>query len=116
MDLFESRGKKIRRQIRLFLPVFFLFCICALFLAGISSTSADTLSKEQATLEQALRKGAVHTYAITGRYPQSLSELTEEYHITYDHSKFVVDYVPSASNLFPMISVIPLSGQKGGSS
>ena len=113
MDLFESRGKKIRRQIRLFLPMLFLLCICVLFLAGISHTSADTLSKEQTTLEQALRKGAVHTYAITGRYPQSLSELLEEYHITYDHSKFV-DYVPNGSNLFPMISVIPLSSQKGG--
>lgn len=115
MELFESRGKKIRRYIRLIFPVLFLLCIFVLFLAGIRYTSADTIAKEQAALEQALCKGAVHTYAITGRYPQSLAQLTEEYHITYDHSKFVVDYVPNASNLFPMISVIPLTMEKGGS-
>lgn len=114
MDLFESRGKRLLRQIRIFLPILFLLGICTLFLIGINRTSSDTIAKEQNTLEQALRKGAIHTYAITGRYPQSLSDLLEDYHITYDHSKFVVDYVPNGSNLFPMISVIPFSSGKGG--
>ena len=66
-------------------------------------------AKEQQALEQALEQGAIRTYALSGQYPQSLNELLEDYHITYDHSHFVVEYMPNGSNLLPSISVIPLS-------
>lgn len=114
MDLFESPAKKVWRQLRYILPALLLAALCALFLFGVNRTSAETLKKEQATLEQALQKGAVRVYALTGRYPQSLSMLLDDCGITYDHEKFVVEYVASGSNLLPMISVIPLSGEKGG--
>ena len=71
--------------------------------------------KEQDALEQALKNGAIRTYALTGTYPESLSQLLLDYHITYDKTKFVVEYVPNGSNLLPSISVIALSGStKGG--
>lgn len=53
---------------------------------------------------------------MTGQYPQSLDELLNDYHITYDSDKFVVEYVPNSSNLLPSISVLILSSQKGGPS
>lgn len=90
-------------------PLLFLLVIASVFLAGVSFTSKDTLQKEQQLLEQSLKRGAVHTYALTGRYPESAEELIKDYHITYDSSRFVIEYVPNGSNLFPMISVIPLS-------
>ena len=66
-------------------------------------------------LEQALKNGAIRTYALTGTYPESLSQLLLDYHNTYDKTKFVVEYVPNGSNLLPSISVIALSGSaKGG--
>ena len=69
----------------------------------------------QNALEQALKNGAIRTYALTGTYPESLSQLLSDYHITYDKTKFVVEYVPNGSNLLPSISVIALSGSaKGG--
>ena len=37
------------------------------------------------------------------------SKDTLQNHITYDSSRCVIEYVPNGSNLFPMISVIPLS-------
>ncbi|MDC7289002.1 hypothetical protein NXH76_14420 [Blautia schinkii] len=114
MDLFESPAKKIRRQLGYLLPALLLIALCALFLSGINRTSVETLKNEQVTLEQALQKGAVRVYALTGRYPQSLSQLLDDCGITYDHEKFVVEYVANSSNLLPMISVIPLSGEKGG--
>lgn len=114
MALFESPRKKLLRRIRILLPILFLALLCLVFWVGISRTSSDTLAKEQQTLEQALRNGAVHAYALSGRYPESLDVLLSDYHITYDRSRFVVEYVPSGSNLFPMISVIPLSGKTGG--
>ena len=88
-------------------PFFFCWSLLLFFLQEF--TSKDTLQKEQQLLEQSLKRGAVHTYALTGRYPESAEELIKDYHITYDSSRFVIEYVPNGSNLFPMISVIPLS-------
>ena len=87
------------------------------FVTSVNQTSSDTLGKEQATLERALHKSAVHAYALTGRYPESLDSLLDEYGITYDHTKFVVDYMPSGSNLLPQITVIRMGeGKEAGAS
>ena len=55
----------------------------------------------------------LYTYSLSGRYPQSLAELVDNYGITYDHSRFVVEYVPGAENLLPQITVITLKKGKG---
>lgn len=115
MELFESRSKKFLRAIFLLFPVLLLVLSCTLFVAGVSSTSDQTVQKERDALEQVLKNGAIRTYALTGTYPESLSQLLSDYHITYDKTKFVVEYVPNGSNLLPSISVITLSGSaKGG--
>ena len=109
MELFESRRKKFLRGFLLLFPVLLLILACILFVAGISHTSGQALQKT-------LKASAVRTYALTGEYPEDLSQILRDYHITYDKSKFVVEYVPNGSNLLPSISVIALSGStKGGS-
>lgn len=115
MDIFKSRPKKISRRLRTIFPLLFLVAVCLCFLRGIDLTDEETRQKEQFTLEQALQKSAVRTYALTGRYPENLSELLSQYHITYNPEKYLVEYTPSGSNLFPQIQVIPL-GEKGGAS
>ena len=116
MELFESRRKKFLRSILLLFPVLLLAMVCILFASGVSHTSGQTLKKEQAALEQTLKNSAVRTYAMTGEYPESLSQILNDYHITYDRTKFVIEYVPNGSNLLPSISVIALGGNsKGGS-
>ena len=114
MDLFESTGRRIRRQIRRFLPVFVLAVLCLVFYLGISGAGTEAVNKEQTTLKQALEQSAIRTYALTGHYPQSLDELLRDYHISYDTDKFVVEYVPNGSNLLPSVSVMVLSSGKGG--
>lgn len=120
MELFENPRKKFLRKFTVLLPLLFLIVIGILFSAGINYTSAETLQKEQQILEQALQNGAIRSYALNGRYPESLEQLLDDYHITYDSSHFVVEYIPNGSNLFPSISVIPLSTSsaagKGGTS
>lgn len=113
-DIFEPGRRRTMRVVRLLLPAVLPVLLCGVFLMAISRTSEDILAKEQATLTQALENGAVYTYSLTGSYPESLSRLLEEYHITYDKEKFVIEYVPNGSNLFPMISVLPRKGGKGG--
>lgn len=115
MELFESRRKKIRRSLLFLFPVLLLAVVCVLFTSGVSRTSSQTLSKEQAALERTLKSSAVRTYAMTGEYPEKLSQLLDDYHITYDKTRFVIEYVPNGSNLLPSISVIALKGtRKGG--
>ena len=116
MDLFEPTGRRVRRQIRRCLPVFVLAVLCLVFYLGISGAGTEAVNKEQTTLKQALEQSAIRTYAMTGQYPQNLDELLNDYHITYDSDKFVVEYVPNSSNLLPSISVLVLSSQKGGPS
>ena len=64
--------------------------------------------------EKTLKASAVRTYALTGEYPENLSQILRDYHITYDSEKFVVEYVPNGSNLLPSISVLPVNARKGG--
>ena len=113
MDIFETRVSHLRRIIWWLLPLLFTIFLCVLFYAGIEHTGQDSLEKEQATLTQALEGGAIRTYALTGRYPQSLEELLADYHITYDTEKFVVEYIPNGSNLLPTFSVLPVKARKG---
>jgi hypothetical protein len=114
MEIFESPDKKIKRRLRFLFPFALFILVPVIFYLGIGRTSAETLQKEQSTLEQALKNGAVHTYALTGSYPASLSELVENYQIQYDHNRFVIEYTPNGSNLFPYISVIALTETNGG--
>ena len=117
MELFESRRKKFLRGILLLFPVFLLILVCVLFVAGVSRTSGQTLASEQTALEQALKSSAIRTYAITGEYPEDLAQILNDYHITYDKNRFIVEYIPNGSNLLPSISVITRPGSsKGGAS
>ena len=105
MELFESRRKKIFRGLLLLFPVFLLIFACILFVAGVSHTSGQALVKEQDALEQALKNSAVRSYAMTGEYPEDLAQLLNDYHITYDKNRFIVEYIPNGSNLLPSISI-----------
>ena len=79
MNILESKGIQIRRFARHLIPILFAMLLCTLFYMGIVHTQANSLEKEQVTLSRALEGGAVRTYALTGRYPQSLSELCWDY-------------------------------------
>ena len=96
MDIFETGHTRLRRTLRNILPVIIPAGLCLIFYLGISCAG----------------RGA---YALTGHYPLSLEELLHDYNISYDTDKFVVEYVPSGSNLLPSISVLVLSSGKGGS-
>ncbi|MCI6005341.1 MAG: hypothetical protein SOY73_02300 [Blautia sp.] len=113
-DIFEPRRSRFLRTLRFIVPAILPVLLCILFVAVVSRTSSDTISKERKSLTQALEHGAVQTYALTGSYPESLAQLLEECNITYDDRQFVVEYIPNGSNLFPMISVLPLANEKGG--
>lgn len=114
MKIFEKKSKILSLRILHLLPALLPVLLCILLYWGISRVSDASLEQECTTLTQALRSGTVHTYALTGRYPESLTELLERNAITYDNEKFLIEYVPNGANLFPSISVIPRYDSKGG--
>lgn len=105
MKLFSSRKEKrgkLYASIALFLVIF-----SALYL-GLQSVSTVTVEEQKRSLEEALRRSAVHCYTTEGAYPESLSYLLSYYPVIYDEELFFVDYRPVASNLMPDITVIEL--------
>ena len=113
MNLYSKKSSLAAGILKKCLPALLLVLICVVFVSAVNHTSSDTISREKTALENALVKGSVYTYSLSGRYPQSLAELVDNYGITYDHSRFVVEYVPGAENLLPQITVITLKKGKG---
>ena len=108
----ETPKARAWRYFKNVLPVLFLALVVVCFAVSVSIASESSISNQQESLEHALRGAAVRTYALTGCYPESLDELLEAYRITYDSRKFIVEYTPSASNLFPTIFVLQRNDYK----
>lgn len=85
-----------------------VFCISAL-LYVISTFSEKASNDYVQSLQTALSRSAVHCYAMEGAYPESLAYLQEHYAISWDTSRYVVDYQIFGANRMPIITVIPLS-------
>ena len=116
MKIFDSRSSKIKKSILLIVPVIIIFFIGALFYFSIDKAAGETVLKEQQVLEKTLKSDAINYYAINGQYPNNLDTLIKTYSITYDTSKFVIDYTPNGANLLPSISVIISSNRRDGES
>lgn len=117
MELFESRRKKIFRGLLLLFPVFLLIFACILFVAGRQSYIRPGSRERTGCSGAGIKDSAVRSYAMTGEYPEDLAQLLNDYHITYDKNRFIVEYIPNGSNLLPSISVIARPGSsKGGAS
>ena len=75
MDIFETDRARIKRRLQAILPILLLAAVCLIFYLGITGAGKEAVTKEQTTLKRALEQGAIHTYALTGNYPQNLEEL-----------------------------------------
>lgn len=96
---------KIGRALSSLFTILFIL----LFILGINAMDHNSLSEQAASLERAIHRSVVHCYCVEGTYPPSLEYLKEHYGITYDESKFYVDYIAIGSNLMPDITIIELS-------
>lgn len=101
----HERGFKINRiwsgLCGIFLAIFLIF-----FFRGINVIDNSTGDEQAKALENAIRKSVVHCYCVEGTYPPNIEYLKEHYKITYDESKYYVDYISIGSNLMPDITII----------
>lgn len=99
-------AKKTTSSRNILLSVILFLLLLFLLLSLISSWSKSSLDEQQDNLERVLIQSAVHSYAVNGFYPENLEQLLKQYGITYDASRFFIDYTAEGQNMMPEISVI----------
>ena len=52
------------------------------------------------------RRAAILFYAVEGRYPPSLSYMTENYGVTINEERYIVRYERFADNVMPQVTVL----------
>ncbi|MBQ1492536.1 MAG: hypothetical protein IIZ39_11315 [Blautia sp.] len=93
MHLFISKESSGKKLISALLPVGLLLAVVIVFYIAVGGASEQSMGSQVEALKRALSGGAVRTYALTGAYPESLEEILNDYHITYDAQKYIVEYV-----------------------
>lgn len=111
MNRFNKKRKSLLSLQGLFLPLVIFASLFIIFNYGISSLSQTSTTEEMQSLETAINHAIVHCYSTEGTYPENLDYIIEHYGITYDKTKFLVDYKPFASNIMPEVTVVYLEDQ-----
>ena len=94
------------------LPASCFIIVLVLFFSGVYKISATTKEQELESLQTAINRNIVHCYAVEGQYPPSLDYMEEHYGLSYDTSRYFIDYQPSAANIMPSVTIIPLEEEK----
>jgi hypothetical protein len=90
------------------LPVLFTLSVMVLIVSGLNQTESSSNAEGLRVLEDSIRRAVITSYAIEGRYPESIGYIENKFGIHIDRSKFVVHYSIFASNILPEIRVIAL--------
>ena len=98
--------KQPHTQRRFLISLCVFLVVLLLFFRGISSLSDNTTRRQKESLENALTRSITYCYAVEGAYPQSLDYLKDNYGLTYDESRFFVDYQDRGANILPDVTVI----------
>ena len=91
--------------------VFFFVIIIAVFLVGISFIASTSSKDQKQVLTDAVNKDIIHCYAVEGYYPPSLAYIEDHYGLTYDKSRYLVDYVPVGDNIMPSVTIVEIHGK-----
>lgn len=104
---FSSMKHPLLHKFRNFRFSFILYIlIFIVFLIWVSNIDHMTSDKELESLELALKHDIVHCYAVEGTYPPNLNYLIDHYGLTFDQSRFYIDYQPIGSNIYPDYEII----------
>lgn len=105
MNRFQKKKSRIYYG-RKAAPAAAVLLIFGCFWAGIGSVSGETREQQKKSLETAVWKNVVTCYAMEGRYPESLEYMEEHYGLSYDKSRFLVDYEIVGANIMPDVTVL----------
>jgi len=90
-------------------PIVFTIIIIAMVIVGLRQADEANRAEGLRLLEEAIIRAAVHSYAVEGRFPESLSAISDKYGIFIDTTRFVVHYDVLGTNILPDIRVFELN-------
>ena len=93
-------------------PILFTAVVMGMIAFGLRRTEESSRAEGLRILEESVRRAVVISYAVEGRYPDSVASIERDYGIHIDKSKYLVHYSIFASNLMPDVAVIELAGAK----
>ena len=103
-----SAARRILGSVWLKMLVFIVVFLGAFaFVAG--GTEERVEERQAEFMADAVRRAAVQSYALEGRFPDNISHLQEHYGLIIDKSRFAVYYESMGDNLLPQIKVIVLN-------
>lgn len=82
-----------------------------LFVIAVDMTGKGNYAREEEALRSAIERDIMHCYALEGYYPPSVDYMKEHYALSYDSSKYIVDYQPIGKNIYPAFTIIRKGGQ-----
>ncbi len=108
MNRFKGKSNNRRFDISGIFAVQLVIIVIILFIYATLRISCSSDLNDKENLENALRSNIVHCYALEGFYPPNLDYIEENYGLTYDHSRFIVEYSCFSSNIMPNFVIIEL--------
>ncbi len=106
---FNRPGLRKRIMESMNFSVFFFVIVIAAFLFGISFIASTSSKDQKDVLTDALNKDVIHCYAVEGYYPPSLAYIEDHYGLTYDKSRYLIDYVPVGDNIMPSVTIVEIN-------
>lgn len=85
--------------------------VIVLFALALVTLSHHDISREKATLQEAMERDVTAYYAREGHYPSSVEEIQQVYGLTYDEDQFYIGYELYGSNIRPYITIVEKGGQ-----
>ncbi len=99
----EKRSSGVKGFI--FTLVIFVGAI-VLFVQGSNMINSRNSTEQETMLNNAISSAIVQSYALNGRYPETLEDILEDYQITYNEEEFFIDYQVLGSNIVPFVTII----------
>lgn len=104
MKLFSVPKEKL--HISYLFPLLLLVAVLIVFCLSSNSIFQTNSTRGKEILQNALDRSITQCYALEGMYPPSISYLIDNYGLTYDSSRYYIDYQYIGSNLRPDTTII----------
>jgi len=87
------------------LPVITFILIFGFFFYAITRLSENATEQQIASLETAVTRDILHCFASEGEYPESIKYIEDNYALSYDHTKYEIQYLPGGDGNLPTVKV-----------
>jgi len=89
-------------------PLLVTAAAIAALMFGLNQAQEANRAESLRVLEDTIMRVVVHSYAVNGRFPESLDYIIENYDIFIDTTRFLVHYEVFAANILPDIRIFEL--------